>query len=66
MGCTVRQEQEGRLFVDDQATGDTYELVFCQSALQMELGSKMGFGAGWTALFPAVAGLLPGADAHGE
>ena len=44
MGCTVRQEQEGRLSVNDQATGDTYELVFCPSAPRMELGSKTGSG----------------------
>ena len=44
MGCTVRQEREGRRFVADQATGDTYELVFCPSAPQMELGSKTGSG----------------------
>ena len=44
MGCTVRQAQGGRLSVADQATGDTYELLFRPSAPQMELGTKTGSG----------------------
>ena len=45
MGCTVLRQNSGeRLSVADRATGDTYELVFCPEAPQMELGSRTGPG----------------------
>lgn len=62
MGCIVQHQDSGseRFSVTDQATGDTYELVFHLTDSQMALGSRTGSGRRLTRFSEHLQECFPG------